>query len=403
MNRKSRIKILENPVKNYAWGSIDDIPNLTGISNPKKLPVAEMWLGANAVSSSNVIEDGKRIPLIQIIKENPQSILGVNTAKKFNNRLPFLFKLLAAKEPLSIQAHPNMEQAKIGFEKENSKNIPLNAFERNYKDDNHKPEIICALTPLWALCGFRKIETIISLFEKVHLKEIEKEVIELKENPTKQGLRKFYSDIINMPQPRKNETIKELLIFSHNVNDDPIFNWCIKLGEKYPNDIGVLSPLLLNLVKLNPGQATFLEAGELHAYLDGFGVELMANSDNVLRGGLTAKHINIPELLKILTFNNSDTVILESQKKSPTKHTYPTPTDEFMLSKLDVNDKNIHNKKNNRSIQICICTKGSAKIEENGNYVELKKGTSIMIPANVPEYTITGNAVIYKASVPFEQ
>ena len=218
--------------------------------------------------------------------------------------LPFLFKVLAAAKPLSIQAHPNRDQAREGFARENRQKISLNAFNRNYKDENHKPEIICALEPFWALKGFRRVEEIILLMDKIGIRaSLEEDLNALRRRPNQEGLKTFFRALINDGEGTADRVLREAVEQCEKLaDDDPAFEWVIKLSEAYPDDIGILSPILLNLVHLQPGEAMNIPAGELHAYLEGAGIELMANSDNVLRGGLTPKYVDVSELLNILTF-----------------------------------------------------------------------------------------------------
>ena len=229
---------------------------------------------------------------------------------------------MAADQPLSIQVHPDISQAQKGFRHENDKGIPLGAPNRNYKDNNHKPEIICALTPFWALNGFRPIPEIIEILgciESPGLHSISKCLIN---QPNSNGLKSSFFTLFNMPSEDREKTVLETVIHAHNHEDqDPVFRWLVRFNELYPGDIGVLCAILLNLVYLRPGDAMFLPARQLHAYLDGVGIELMANSDNVLRCGLTSKHIDIPELLQLLNFNETKVQKLRPTKTSTSERT----------------------------------------------------------------------------------
>ncbi len=283
------ISILKNKIQEYDWGSYTAISELLGKLSHSDTPQAELWMGAHPKASSMVEENGEWFPLNELIGKYPEYILGKTAAKKFDNRLPYLFKVLAAVKPLSIQTHPNRLQAKEGSEKENKLGIPLNAPDRNYKDNNHKPECICAVTHFWGLNGFRKIPDILLLSEKISLKGLEKELHKIENNPNPQGLRIFFKSVMTLPSEKKKEIISYAAEQAEKFSDNPVFEWIIRLYHEYPSDIGVLSPLWLNLICLKPGEAMFLPPGSLHSYLDGVGIELMANSDNVLRGGLTAQ------------------------------------------------------------------------------------------------------------------
>jgi mannose-6-phosphate isomerase len=338
-----------------------------------------------------------------LIERNPENILGKTAADKFEGRLPYLFKVLAAAKPLSIQAHPNLVQAKDGFEKENRLKISLDAPSRNYKDDNHKPECICALTDFWAMKGFRKIPDILLLMEKINPEGLGKELDNLNNNQNSQGLKSFFQAMLKMGRERRQKVIADAIANAKkNADDHPVYEWMISLYNEYPADIGVFSPIILNLICLKPGQAMFLPAGELHAYLDGVGIELMANSDNVLRGGLTPKHVDVPELLKVLNFTHSDINILPVKKRNDCEQIYPSRAEEFELSMIDVKAGRTYFSPTERSVEILLCTAGGAIVADLGKNKQetFAKGTSIIVPAVVDKYRIEGNATIYKAGVP---
>lgn len=398
-----RICILKNSVQNYAWGSTTAIQELLGQEVDKGKPVAELWLGAHPKAPSMVkLEEGYG-SLADIIKQNPEELLGRTVAEKFNNSLPYLFKILAAEKPLSIQAHPSLKQAKEGFKSENMQNIPLNAPDRNYRDENHKPECICALTQFWALNGFRKISDIISLMDKLGVKGMDDELNHLKRSPDSDGLKIFFKSIMSMNLKRSESIVADAAARAEKDTDNnPVFKWIVKLNKEYPADMGVFSPVFLNLILLEPGQAMFLPAGELHAYLKGVGIELMANSDNVLRGGLTPKHVDVPELLKVLNFKEREVEILTPVHISECESFYKSQAEEFILSYISVTDAENYISPEKRSIEILICCSGKALFTEPGREysLEVSKGLSVVIPSAVARYEIKGKAVFYKASVP---
>lgn len=400
------IGVLRNTIQEYAWGSHTAISELLGNPGPSKNPQAELWMGAHPKSPSEVYYQNQWISLKELIEKHPIDMLGENTADKYNHQLPYLFKVLAAEKPLSIQAHPNRLQAKEGFERENRLGIPLDAAYRNYKDIHHKPECICALTPFWALCGFRPVNEISALIAKICPNSLRSEQQYLRENPNPEGLRFFFTELMKMGQERRKAVVdmavRHALTFSEN-ND--IFQWMIKLYDVYPDDIGVFSPVLLNLICLEPGEAMFLPAGELHAYLNGVGIELMANSDNVLRGGLTPKHVDVNELLNVLTFETHGIKLLTPHPAEGAEAIYESSAEEFVLSVITVGGKTTYIAPTNRSIEILLCTEGEAKVFEDAEIttglpaISVSKGSSFVIPAAVKDYTIKGNAVFYKASV----
>ena len=398
-----KIGLLKNTIQEYAWGSPRAIPDLLGQKNPGNKPQAELWMGAHPKAPSWVEYEGQWVSLLDLINQSPIDVLGKGTAKAFDNKLPYLFKVLAADRPLSIQAHPNLNQARTGFKKENEQKIPLDAPNRNYRDDNHKPECLCALTQFWALSRFRAISDMLTYLERVCAHELDSEIKELKQQPTSQGLKRFYTILMTMDAARQNQVVAEALKQARRyAQNDPVFHWMLKLAEDYPNDIGVLSPILLNLICLEPGQAIFLNAGELHAYLQGLGIELMANSDNVLRGGLTPKHVDVPELLRVLKFEDQNVTLLKPQTSIAAERVYPGPAKEFQLSVITLSKGTQYRSPIDRSVEILICTRGKATLTEHGSQTEtqLPQGASALIPAAVERYTISGEGVCYKAAVP---
>jgi len=400
----ARIGVLSNPVQDYAWGSKTAIQDLLGKPGAADKPMAELWMGAHPRAPSNVIVEGEWKALNDIIEKEPESLLGKEVAGKFSNKLPFLFKVLAAAKPLSIQVHPALQQARKGFVRENRLGIPLEAPNRNYKDDNHKPEIICGLTSFQGLKGFRKIEESLDLMKKLSPVSLTNELRDLKESHDTKGLRQFFTALITMGKEKQRRVVTEAVNLAEKViSEDPAFRWMVELNSTYPGDIGVLSPLYLNLVLLNPGEALYLPAGELHAYLEGVGIELMASSDNVLRGGLTPKHVDVPELLEVVNFNMENVRKIAPVKKGICEKIYPTPAEEFLLSVISTKQEVSFTSPRNRSVEILICTKGEAGIKDlgTGELVTLSKGKSVIIPATVAQYRVDGEAIFYKASVPF--
>jgi len=397
------ICLLENTIQEYAWGSYTAIPELLGNDSPANTPEAELWMGAHPKAPSKVNCNGKWMSLLELIDKNSDDILGEKVAQRFKNRLPYLFKVLAAAKPLSIQAHPSLDQAREGFDRENRLGIPLDAPNRNYKDDNHKPECICALTFFWALNGFRKISDMISLMGKICPPGLKKDFDMFRQQPNSRGLKEFFKAMMIMDRTTQNQIISDVVKNANQLIDkNAAYRWIIDLHEEYPTDIGILSPIILNLICLEPGQAMFLPAGTLHAYLDGVGIELMANSDNVLRGGLTPKHVDVKELLNVLNFEERDVNILKMEKINPCEHQYESYADEFALSVIAVKADTGYTSPDKRYVEILLCIDGDAVITDlaGNNNVPIRKGMSILIPACVEKYSIKGNAVFYKAAVP---
>ncbi len=365
-----KVAKLHNQIQAFAWGSVAYLPELLGYENSQKKPQAELWMGVHPLGESYIAESSaKQISLSQYLLDSDGTLnigLGKNTAAKYHN-LPFLFKVLAASTPLSIQAHPNKNQAIAGFARENTAGIALNEPERNYKDTNHKPEITLALTPFWALCGFRPMEKIAQHFGYFANDGL------LSFNDHKS----FFANLMGLKPEQKTNLLNSALKNLANFTPD-IKKWVACLTELYPNDLGALAPLYLNLFCLNPGQAVFLPAGILHAYLEGSAMELMANSDNVLRGGLTPKHQDIPELMKILAFAEFMPCIIEESKMDLHRSYYPVSAEEFHLECWKLNSENSalyipfqH------PVMLAFVYQGCAEI----NGVILQQGESCIIPA----------------------
>ena len=397
-----RIAVLKNPIQEYAWGSKTAIQTLLGLPIPSEKPAAELWLGAHPKAPSEVMVDGEWQSLEKIIERDPVSILGKGAAKRFSNKLPFLFKVLAADRPLSIQVHPNLEEAREGFERENRLGISLDSSERNYKDANHKPEILCAITVFEGLKGFRTSENILNLMDRVSVSSLSHELSRLRKDSDGPGLKRFFTSLVFLDQARRERVVDEAIRGAERyVSEDRSFYWMVELNREYPGDIGVLSPLIFNLVELRPGEAIYIPAGELHAYLKGVGMELMANSDNVLRGGLTPKHVDVPELLKIVNFGFEPVGKVKLSGGLPGEKIYATPAEEFQLSVISVAKGEPFISERDRGVEIMICMEGDAHIKDRGNKepLPLTTGNSVIIPSSVGWYQIEGRARVYKATV----
>lgn len=397
-----RIARLKNPIQEYAWGSRTAIPELLGLPIPSDRPCAELWLGAHPKAPSRVRVEGRWAPLDQVIESDPVSVLGKGVSDRFSERLPFLFKVLAVDRPLSIQAHPNLEQAREGFERENRLGIPLDAGERNYRDANHKPELVCAITPFEALKGFRAPQDLLTRLRSVCRETLAHELDHLKKNPNREGIRSLLTSLLTMGAGRRQRIVDAAVQAAGSlVDSDRACQWVTALDRAYPGDMGVLSPLIFNLVTLEPGEGIYIRAGEPHVYLNGVGMEVMANSDNVLRGGLTPKHVDVPELLRIVDVNPSPVQKTLLRPGAPAEMVYRTPAHEFQLSVIRVSSHTSFVSGPDRSVEIVICTEGEADIRDlrKGDLQSLKKGESVIIPAAVGSYGMTGRGILYRATV----
>jgi len=388
---------LTNQVQNYSWGSTDYIPTLLG-KDFHGAHCAELWMGDHPRGTSSVIVDNRKISLDQLILKNPELILG-NGISRFGNHLPFLFKVLSAESPLSIQAHPNKIQAEKGFHDENTRNIPLDAFNRNYKDNNHKPEIICALTNFTAMCGFRRNDTIEANFTKLNSLVFKNKLKNCFDHTIENSTEAFFSTLMAIEKKDLKNLIGSALAWAGN-NNSIEADLVKKFAALYDNDPGVLSPLFLNIFQLKPGEALYQGAGELHAYVEGTGIELMANSDNVLRGGLTPKNVDVTELLKVLNFNYSEKSILNPKEIKHGIYEYETISGEFVLKTYRVGEGNLLEIDNNGSVEIILSIKGNAVIHTKDRDFPISRGESFLIPSSTGPYTLSGVAEIYSAGIP---
>jgi mannose-6-phosphate isomerase len=374
--------VLDNTIKHYAWGAPDWLPELTGQPNPNGEPWAELWMGVHNEGPSRAAG----ATLGALIAGNPAAYLGAETAREFGN-LPFLLKFLAAAAPLSIQAHPNLAQAREGFQRENAAGIALNAPERNYKDPNHKPEIISALTPFTALAGFREIgetKTLLEAFFAAHSPAPETApVCNTLRNTLLDaldgGYKAFLAALLSLDAARR-AALTEIAAAGGNGGDESAL--CARFAASYPADPAVIAPLYLNLIALQPGEAIAIPAGMLHAYVYGFGVECMANSDNVLRGGLTSKYIDRDELLRILNAAPYRPEIITGipvSNESGWKR-YTTPFREFTLFRLDTNGKGGASTLQDPGAAIIAVTRGEAVLSVGDAELAVKKGESVFVP-----------------------
>lgn len=368
---------LINLVQNYAWGSKSALTELYGIANPNGLPMAELWMGAHPRSSSK-IEDASGQPqsLREVIDQDKTALLGQTVAERFGE-LPFLFKVLCADQPLSIQVHPNKQASEIGFAKENAAGIPLDAAERNYKDPNHKPELVFALTPFLAMNAFREFSDIISLLQPVA--GAHQVIAHFLAQPDADSLSQLFASLLNMQGEEKSHALAVLKATLASQQGEP-WETIRFISEFYPDDSGLFSPLLLNVVKLNPGEAMFLFAETPHAYLKGVALEVMANSDNVLRAGLTPKYIDIPELVANVKFVPKPAAeLLTAPEQRGAELDFPIPVADFAFSLHDLSTS--VSTLAQSSAAILFCVEGEAVLSKGEQQVVLKPGESAFVSA----------------------
>ncbi len=386
---------MENKIQNYAWGSTSSIHDLFGFENKSLQPQAEVWMGTHPKGCSMVTFDQHLMPLSELININKSAYLSSEIAQEFGD-LPFLFKILAADKALSIQVHPSKNQAEKGFEKEEKAKIPLTADHRNYKDTNHKPELVYALTDYQAMNGFRKYDEIMGFFVALNILELADLVNDFSHALTPQGLKTFFSGLLTLSEQRKHNALDQLLTYAQAHQDQIAFALIIDLNHQYPYDVGLFSPLLLNVITLQSGEAMYLSANTPHAYIKGTGLEIMANSDNVLRAGLTPKHIDVNELVECTNFIPIafENLILSPQKEGLCDN-YPIPVGDF-------NFGIIHSPKETAievlGAEILMAIDSDLELcNQAGDVMTLPKGHSVFVPAYIESYLLSSNGRVARA------
>jgi mannose-6-phosphate isomerase len=392
---------LENPVQNYAWGSRTAIGEFLGRPSPGDQPEAELWIGAHPKAPSKVIPPPDVGTLDQAIQDDPVGMLGHEVCDQFGNELPFLFKVIAAAEPLSIQAHPDHDQAREGWARENAEGIPVDAPRRSYRDPNHKPELVCALTPFSTLKGFRPPDELARLLEPIAGPELDREVGRLGRECNSAALRALFTRLMTLEADETEAVLSRALGEAADRGvEDPAWAWVGRLHARYPGDVGTLSPLYLNLITLAPEEALFLPAGELHTYLEGTALEIMANSDNVLRGGLTPKNVDVPELLRILDFEPSEPGILTGHPAGPDQKVFRTEAREFELGLAQVPADTPFAPEPGRGVEILLGIEGDCVLLSEDRDLPLGRGRAVFVPASVPSYRVEGAGRLARAAVP---
>ena len=396
------MKRLHGAIRSYQWGSRTALAELTGRPSPSDRPEAELWLGAHPADPARVDDAGSGVSLLDVIAADPLGQLGAANASRFRGRLPFLLKVLAAEDPLSLQVHPNSVQAREGFERENADGVPLDSPVRNYRDDNHKPELVVALTRFEAIAGFRDVRRTVELLRALGVAELDACSAQLAARANSSGVRALFTRWITKDGNSATligDVVEACRRYLSTQRDGVVGEFAaeaqtaLDLGTKYPNDPGVLISLLLNRITLEPGEALYLAAGNLHAYLRGAAVEIMANSDNVLRGGLTPKHVDVPELLKILDFRPQAMPVVRADGVGlDDRRVHGTPESEFELTRVNL-DRSRVGASSTATLaagnpRIVLCTAGSAVLSFQGAALELSAGQSAWLPASNPAVTL---------------
>ncbi len=390
------ISRLRNPIQTYAWGSRTGIADFLGRPSPAGEPQAELWMGAHPKAPSEIEIDGRWRSLAEVIDEHPKEVLGDRVVARHGTTLPFLFKVLAAGRALSIQAHPDRGQAIAGCRREDELGISRLAPERNYRDSNHKPEVILAVTPFVILRGFRAPEEILESMRRLELPEL----MPAAGRALRAGdLEGFFGAYMSLDGEQLDAVLaRALAAIEAAGGDGEADHWVAKLERQFPGDRGILAPLFLHLKELAPGEAIFTGPGVLHAYLDGVGIELMANSDNVVRGGLTPKHVDVGELLRILRFEPEPPRLLASTVTGGERR-LETVAGEFDLSVIDVEPGRSHRGPGG-SVEILLCAHGRGCVRASTVALDFGQGDALLVPAAAGSYLIEGNATLFRAGAP---
>lgn len=385
-----RVFALECVVKPYAWGSRSAIASLCRRTVPSLEPEAELWMGAHPLGCSRVRLPTGALLLSEWAAREPMRVLGAAHLSRFG-RLSFLLKLLAAEEPLSLQVHPSLEQARAGFAREQAANIPLDAPTRSYKDDNHKPELLVALGPFEALSGFRPDPEIRDLLARLSIPEIDSLLA------ANASLSSLFASLVSLDAALRRRLAAPFVAAAAREAaaggpHQRAYAWAERLAGKYPEDPGAIASLMLRHVTLAAGEGIYLGAGNLHAYLHGFGIEIMASSDNVLRGGLTPKHVDVDELLRVIDFAAEEPTLVRADSSGE----LATPAAEFRLSRVELAAPG-RVEVSSFGPEIVLVTRGKLTIASAEGTVTLESGESAFAPGSLSQYEVSGAGELYRA------
>lgn len=382
---------LKGIVQHYTWGGSDFIPELLGLKNTDNLPFAEYWLGAHP-SSPSMLSNGGEQSLYTIIEQEGAAVLGERVKNKFNS-LPYLFKILDVRQMLSIQVHPSKQAAEEEYKRENEQGVALTASNRNYKDENHKPEMMAALSDFWLLHGFKREEELHTILTTVPALQFLEPVF------AEGGYKGLYKAVMTMPQQRVNEALAPLMreiipqYEAGSLQKSSEHFWAARAALTFCKngeyDRGIFSVYLFNLLHLKEGEAIYQPAGLPHAYLEGQNVEVMANSDNVLRAGLTEKHVDVPELMKHVRFEPTAPVIIGASKKA--EQSFDAPVDEFLLKRHEIKEVASFWAE---GATILFAYHGEGIVSTGNKNINIKRGEAVIALAG-------NNVIVHPGDAPF--
>ncbi|HLT85014.1 MAG TPA: mannose-6-phosphate isomerase, class I [Phototrophicaceae bacterium] len=389
----------------YAWGSPSAIHELVG-TEPTGEPLAELWFGAHPTAPARTVEDGSDIRTL--IAEDPEGTLGRDVLARFGAQLPYLLKLIAPSRPLSLQVHPDLPRARERFAAENAAGVPLDAPTRNYRDANHKPELVFALTTFEAVCGFRAPRRAAELLADLDAPVARALHELLAADPTPAGMRTAFTTLLDEATRPGPDEVEQVVAAcreraergSPSPRADGIVS---RLAEEYPHDPGVVASLLLNPVTLQPGDSLFVPAGGVHAYLSGIGVEIMASSDNVLRAGLTDKHVDVPEVLDCVDYVAAPPIRIAPEVVHGATRVFYAPVDDFELSVTSLADGDCADGARplpGRGPRVLLCLDGAVEVSAAGGTLTLARGEAAFVRADDGPLTIAGAGTLVQADVP---
>lgn len=382
---------LHNQIRQYEWGSREAIATVQGRPVPSATPEAELWVGAHPASPSVIDGDG---PLDGFIASAPGELLGADAFARFGARLPYLLKLLAARKPLSLQAHPDERQAAAGYAAEEAAGVARDAADRSYVDPHHKPEVLVAWTEFEVLCGFRRPAVSAELLADLGVAALDPVVAALRAG----DLQGAVSTLLSWPESGRAELVAEVTTAADRL---PAASAELVglLNKEFPGDLGIVVALLLNHRTLQPGEAIWMPAGNLHSYLRGTGVEILAASDNVLRGGLTPKHVNVPELLKVLVFEPLDDPIIAPVEVADGVVSWPAPIADFRLTRVRLRPGDEPVRLAPDGPRTVLCLSGAVTVADLASGVDLVAGQAAFGGAGDGPLTFSGAGEVFLASL----
>jgi mannose-6-phosphate isomerase len=423
-----------NPVRHYAWGSRTTLAALQGRPHADQ-PEAELWIGSHPLAPSHLVRpDGERAPLPRHLAADPAGVLGSAVLDRFGARLPFLVKLLAVDTPLSLQVHPTAERARAGFAAEEARGVPRDASSRSYKDPFAKPELLCALTPFEALAGFRPAAEVASLLAALDIPRLRDLAAALTDAAGPAELQTAFTRLMTWPLGDRAALVSEVAAAAHRSLDalDPAASggpvpdrrpaeaspsepypgpsatvlahtcrWITRLAARHPGDPGVVCALLLAHVRLEPGQALFVPPGCLHAYLQGFAIEVMGSSDNVVRGGLTDKHVDVGDLLDVTDVECRPPPLAGPEPAEDGREAWPAPAAEFRLERSRV----LAGRPVRREVRgptVFVCVGGAVDVASDDSQVRLTPGTSAFADA-ATTVVLDGTGPVYHVEPGFSE